>query len=332
MNLLLVMIGTGGHIIPLLPLDSAFRKLGMKVWRVSRGVGVEKLLIPEPDLRVLLIPFSGRSPIEKVRSLVLILLAGMKLGRFMKTKRISGVIASGSYGSLPAILAALWLRIPYFLIELNRIPGRVVRLFAARARAVFTTLPLARRIRGTVIVTGVPLRNGFRQLQRRGEYLLILGGSQGARFLNRLALYLEERIEERIVVIAGTRDYEWLSQTAKRLEVIRFTNRPWDYLRGAKLVIGRAGGLSTYELAYCRVPMILIPYPYATDDHQRVNAEYWMKKGAAIVVEEGPVGEVGDRIIEIIKAKRYEALRTDPPPPDGRERIVREVIRLCSAR
>ena len=323
MNLLLVLIGTGGHIIPLLPLIPELKREDFKVFTVSRMVGVERKLVKDPDLIITLYPFLGP------KAILALIIATIRVYRFMKIKKIRAVLASGSFGSVPAIVAAILLRTPYFLLELNRIPGRMVRVFATRARAVFVALPLVRGLKGRVIETGLPLRDGFKELKAQGDYILIMGGSQGARFLNHLAIYLSERTDEPIQVITGLRDYEWMRKKGDGLEVIPFTEEPWAVMRSAKVVISRAGGLATYELASCQIPMILIPYPYATDDHQRINGDYYVERSGALVIEEGTVEEVGDQILSILKSKEYIRLRMRTPPVDGRDRIIHEVKRLC---
>ncbi|HIE06078.1 MAG TPA: hypothetical protein EYP58_04685 [bacterium (Candidatus Stahlbacteria)] len=332
MNLLFVLIGTGGHIIPLLPLISGLKHEGIGVRTVTRLVGVERHLVANPDLVVNLASFSGKPLMIKIRSLVTILITTIRITTFIRKHNIKGVVASGAFGSVPAILAAIYLRIPFFLIELNRIPGRVVRLTSRRAKAIFVAVPLDVELKGKVIVTGVPLRSGFLDLKREGGYVLVMGGSQGATFLNQLALHLDGKVDRDILLICGDRDYEWVRRQARDVEVISFTDRPWDYLAGADLVIARAGGLSTYELAYCRVPMILIPFPYATDQHQLANGQYYAEQNAAIIVKQGDPEDIASQIVKIIREGSYRSLAMRTPLGDGRERIIKEVKRLCSVR
>jgi UDP-N-acetylglucosamine--N-acetylmuramyl-(pentapeptide) pyrophosphoryl-undecaprenol N-acetylglucosamine transferase len=89
-------------------------------------------------------------------------------------------------------------------------------------------------------------------------------------------------------VITGMRDFHWVKEQlrARPVEVIGFTDRPWSYLEDATLAVSRSGSNTVYELLTIGIPMILVPFPYATLDHQLANARYLEEKGAALVIEE----------------------------------------------
>jgi UDP-N-acetylglucosamine--N-acetylmuramyl-(pentapeptide) pyrophosphoryl-undecaprenol N-acetylglucosamine transferase len=220
------------------------------------------------------------------------------------------VVGLGGYASAPIVWAAARACVPIVLLEQNVIPGRTTRWLASSAAVVCTSfaeatdrLPSAKRVE----VTGNPVRQEISRLTPEVRQpaappmeLLVLGGSQGADSLNEAVLAAVGQVREqlvgwRIVHQTGPRladsvrlAYQQLSVDA---EVQPFFDDMAARYRAASLVISRAGATTIAELTCCGLPMVLLPYRHAADDHQRANANSLQTRGAAIVVEHGATTE-----------------------------------------
>lgn len=288
-------IGTGGHYFPALVVAFA---LAARKWDISflaRPDGPEGKIARSYGLNAFFVPasgFYGKSARSKVRFLWSLVRAVLRLVPL--TKQSIGV-AFGGYGSLSLIIACLINRRPFYLFEPNRIPGRATRLFSRRARRVFLGLPLGRPISGRTLVTGIPIREEFKvkipvaKKAPPSKTILIIGGSQGARRLNQLGIELQNILPKdyRIRIISGERDYDWVKNHRNgRTDVIPFTPTPWEEFRGSEVIVSRSGALAGYEILATGRKTVFIPFPYAVDDHQFHNAQYFAEIGKAQLVEE----------------------------------------------
>jgi UDP-N-acetylglucosamine--N-acetylmuramyl-(pentapeptide) pyrophosphoryl-undecaprenol N-acetylglucosamine transferase len=297
--------GTGGHVVPALAFAEALKEAGASVRWVGARRGVETRLVPQagwPLLALDLRPWRGRwyRPIVFVP---LLLAALVPLGRFFRRVRPGAVVAFGGYASAAAALAALLFRRPLVLHEQNLVPGWTSRLFAPWARLVFVADRDVLAGHGRVRAVGVPVRRAFLDLpppevrfqDRRGPLrLLVLGGSQGARSLNRL-------VPEALGLLPDPRNLTVVHQTGPAgLEETRaryaragieaelapfFDDMPERYA-AADLALCRAGAATLAELAAVGLGAVLVPFPHAVDDHQRANALRHAEAGAAQVVDE----------------------------------------------
>lgn len=294
-------IGTGGHYFPASVVAQELRNHNMKVIFLVRAGKAEEKLAAKYSLTTFRIQahgFFGKSLYGKCLSILSIALSVVTL--LTLTKKVIGV-AFGGFGSIPLIIACLINRSPFFLFEPNRIPGRTTILFAKKAECVFLGLPLVVPLDARCEITGIPMRSEFKKypiekktrnsLQKRA---LFLGGSQGARRLNELALKVREQLPDDyfIVIVSGKRDFNWVSKEQdSRTKVIAFTFTPWQEMREADIIISRSGALAGYEVMTSGKPVIFIPFPYAIDDHQYYNAEYFTQTGNAIILREESLSE-----------------------------------------
>ncbi|MBW1645590.1 MAG: UDP-N-acetylglucosamine--N-acetylmuramyl-(pentapeptide) pyrophosphoryl-undecaprenol N-acetylglucosamine transferase, partial [Deltaproteobacteria bacterium] len=218
------------------------------------------------------------------------------------------IIGLGGYASAPVLAAARLAAVPVVIQEQNAFPGVVNRCFAPLVDAVFTAFDEAgRRLRGRrVINCGNPVRRDFLAAgDGTGETaptapddrlsLLVVGGSQGARSLNRtvppaVARLQAEGLSLRVTHQAGSREREKVQQLYAEAGVAAtvadfFPEMPRLY-RDAELVICRAGALTLAELALVGKPAVLVPYPHAAHNHQEYNARVFADRGAAVMVRE----------------------------------------------
>jgi UDP-N-acetylglucosamine--N-acetylmuramyl-(pentapeptide) pyrophosphoryl-undecaprenol N-acetylglucosamine transferase len=230
------------------------------------------------------------------------------------------VVGVGGYASGPAVLAALLLRIRTMIMEQNHFPGATNRWLAPRVNAVCLPSEAAReRLGGLGTVTGNPVRAEFFDI---GEppggsalSLLVFGGSRGARSINTALAEAAEALSRldpppRIVHQTGTEDDQptrdsYADYPRGQYEAIAFLEDMPARLAAADLVVCRAGASTLAELAAAGRPAILIPYPFAADDHQRHNAETVRRSGAAVVIRDDELD--GGRL-----AKHIEELAADP--------------------
>ncbi len=219
----------------------------------------------------------------------------------MRTFKPDLIVAFGSYYTLPVLIAARALKIPYIIHEQNSIPGRVNRLFAKGARLTAIHFPeAAKLLAGKSVEVAMPLRPDFykrwdRQNAKKAygfdetkPVLLVFGGSQGAEGINRL-FYLSADQLKRFQVLHFTGGEEWKNKLTTRYQengvkavVVVFEKEMSKAWGAADLVVSRAGAASIAEQIACEVPGILIPYPYAMDQHQNFNADYLVRIGGAI--------------------------------------------------
>ncbi len=286
--------GTGGHIFPALALADELIKRGAEIVWVGRPQGLESELALKRGFRFEPVPaagFSGLGILGKARWLWAFLRAFIRSCSLVRGLDPDAVIAAGGYVSAAPLLCAEFSGKAFFLLEQNRIPGRVTKLFAWRARGCFFAFPPVMGTGDNCIVTGNPLRKEITAGHRHddGRTVLVLGGSQGARALNLAAIDLAAALTNfRFIIITGRRDYNLVKSRIRsgNCELVDFTDRPEEFYTQATIAISRAGGMVLSELVTFGVPTILVPFPYATDKHQDANAEYLASVGAAIVLDQ----------------------------------------------
>lgn len=348
--------GTGGHVTPALALGEAIAARGDEVLFIGSSCGLESRLVPLAGFRLEALPsqqFMGRDLWGRLRGGISILRSVGLARRVMREFKADAVVSVGGYAAMPAALAAWTSRRPLFLVEPNAIPGRVNRLTARFARTVFIGFEESRRSlpAGTEsLCVGVPLRRALYEAFAKNERaglpatplrLLVFGGSQGARQLNENVPEALARLTKNCVEVfhqTGESDRESVSTRYAELgisaEVVAFeVDMPKRY-RWADLAICRAGALTVAELALAGMPALLVPYPFAADDHQAANARALEAAGAARRLEARPLDPtaLAQAIAEFVKSPgRLGAMReaaTRLAHPNAAE----EIIDHCVAR
>ena len=308
--------GTGGHAIPALCVADELRARGATVEFIGSTGGIERDLVPKAGYNLRILPLAGLSggPIARTRASLLFLKALRRCYTILKDLRPGAVLGVGGYASAPAVLAASTLKIPTFLHEQNSVPGRVNRFASRFTNEVFVTFPEARRhLRDTSLV-GMPTRKEFfavskeKAVKRLGlepPVVLIFGGSGGALKLNLAAVeaFGGSETPYTIVQISGRRDFARLSTNNPRHRIVEYEEEIWHTLAASEVVLMRAGAGSLFDVAATGRAVILIPYPYATGDHQLHNARYFTERGAAELVldDEVTANSVRARVEDLLK-------------------------------
>ena len=302
--------GTGGHVIPAIAIAQELQKLYQaEVEFIGTARGLENRLVPAAGFPLRLIKVGALNRVSfttRLKTLLDLPRAVITSGRFLNEFQPDVVIGVGGYASGPAMLAAIRKRIPTLAFEPNLVPGfanRVVARFVSAAAVHFEQT--AERFRNAV-VTGVPVRPAFFQIAARkydlsNPTLLVFGGSQGARAINKAvpgtALMLANRIPGlRVIHQTGERDYNDVlaeySQAGFAAEVHKFIDDMPAFFARADLILCRSGASTVAEVAAAGKPAVFVPFPLAADDHQRRNAEAMERAGAAVVLEETRLDEV----------------------------------------
>jgi UDP-N-acetylglucosamine--N-acetylmuramyl-(pentapeptide) pyrophosphoryl-undecaprenol N-acetylglucosamine transferase len=293
--------GTGGHAIPALCVADSLVALGARVEFVGAESGIERDLVPRAGYALHSLPLAGLAggPVARARAALLFARALALCRRILREFRPGAVLGVGGYASAPAVIAASTLKIPTFLHEQNSIPGRVNRAASRFTSEVLVTFPAAaERLRGARWV-GMPTRGEFFGASREAALaelgleppvVLIFGGSGGALKINLAAAEaFGSSTPYSVVQISGRRDYPRLSTRNPRHRILEYADDIWRYLAAADVVVIRSGAGSLFDTAAARRAAILIPFPFATGDHQLHNARYFTEKGAAELMMDSEV-------------------------------------------
>jgi UDP-N-acetylglucosamine--N-acetylmuramyl-(pentapeptide) pyrophosphoryl-undecaprenol N-acetylglucosamine transferase len=271
--------------------------------------------------------------------------------RLVRRMRPDVVVGAGGYVSVPVVLAALAQRIPVVLLEQNAVPGRATRMLARRARVVAASFAetAAHLPHAQVVHTGNPIRAEVRAITSRpiGDRLrsiLVTGGSQGARRLNRavagcMVELLRTDPELSIVHQCGSLDYEAVERAAAALPpplAARYIARPFFddmavRIAQSDLVVMRAGGSSIAECAALGRPMIVVPYPHA-GGHQRHNAAPYVAAGAAMLIDDAECtperlgAEIAALVADPMRWREMAASSAALGLPDATDSVVRLIV------
>ncbi len=280
--------------MPALAVADALRAEGADVVFVG-GERAELQLVPEAgyELRTLrVVPLPRRRPVRAARAALIDARAVTRAGALLGDLRPAAVMGAGGYVAGPVGLAAVLRRVPLVLSEADSHLGLTNRLLAPFARRLCLAFPVPGREGRRYRVTGRPVpppatdRAAARErfgIAEDETCVLVCGGSQGARSINHAAVEAFAGARFRVLHAAGERDLPGLQAPGAHYDLRGFISGFGEALLASDLVVSRAGG-SIFEIAAHGRPAILIPYPYATADHQTANAHYMAQAGAAVVI------------------------------------------------
>ncbi len=303
-TLMIMAGGTGGHIFPALSVADYVRAQGWKVVWLGSRAGMEARIVPPRGYDMAWIRFSGvrRSGFLPMALLPLnLLIAFWQSARAIFAHRPDVVLGMGGYVAFPGGMMASLLNRPLALHEQNSIAGLSNRVLSHVADKVMVAFPGAFGERSKAEWTGNPVREDIaavappeqRYAQRSGPLrLLVLGGSQGAAILNEVmpkAMALVATASRpHVVHQSGAAHIETVRANYERArvqaDVIAFVDDMAARYAEADLLVCRAGASTIAELAAAGVPAVLIPFPYAVDDHQTHNARFLSERGGAVLI------------------------------------------------
>ncbi|MBC7925821.1 MAG: undecaprenyldiphospho-muramoylpentapeptide beta-N-acetylglucosaminyltransferase [Bryobacteraceae bacterium] len=317
--------GTGGHVIPALAVAQELQKRGHESVFFGTTAGYEFRLVPAAGFSLELIRIGGLNRVSAAqifRTLWQLPSSTLQVWLWMGRNQPGGVFSMGGYVAGPVVLAGLLRGLPLVAMEPNAVPGLTNRK-AARwvSRALISFEETAAFFpQGRSERTGLPVREAFFQAYEPRESarpftILITGGSQGSRTLNNASrdswrLFAECGYKLRIVHQAGRGNVSALSGAPAFVELTEFIQDMPAVVAEADLVISRAGASTVSEMAAAGKPTILVPFPFAADDHQRKNARAMERLGAARMIEDKEM--TGERLFtEVIRLlEAPESLRS----------------------
>jgi UDP-N-acetylglucosamine--N-acetylmuramyl-(pentapeptide) pyrophosphoryl-undecaprenol N-acetylglucosamine transferase len=292
--------GTGGHVIPAIAVAREIVRLGHVAQFVGTERGVEARLVPAAGFPLAKIRVGGvknLGVLTKLNSMCRLAIETLAQWRCFGVWKPAAVFSMGGYVAGPPVLAALVRGVPVVVMEPNAVPGATNRWIARWVRRALISFEETRRFfpPDRTELTGLPVRAEFFAIpakQPGAEFtILITGGSQGSRTLNQAArdswqLFREAGVPVRFILQTGTPMHDELAKefatTGLSGEIVPFiTNMPAAFAQ-ADLIVSRSGAGAVSELAAAGKPSILIPFPFAADDHQTKNAEALERAGAAI--------------------------------------------------
>ncbi len=342
--------GTGGHMFPAQALAHELLARGLEVALVTdrRGGGFGPELAQVETHRISAGAIAGEGPLGKVANILRLGMGFLQARHFVKARRADTAVGFGGYASVPAIMAASRLGLRVVLHEQNAVLGRANRLLAARANAIATSFAkvggvpagCAARVR----VTGNPVRPAIAALAHRPYAvpdgastirILVTGGSQGAEVFNKVVpealCRLPEALRARIQVSQQVRG-PVLEQVAAaydagglRHELRGFFDDMPERLAAAHLVVCRAGASTVSELAAAGRPGVLVPYPFAADDHQSANARQLADAGGGWMIPQSALSAA-------YLAERLTSLLSNPALLAKASRCARAAARDNAAR
>ncbi|MGF1609754.1 MAG: undecaprenyldiphospho-muramoylpentapeptide beta-N-acetylglucosaminyltransferase [Kiloniellales bacterium] len=313
--------GTGGHMFPAQALARALLARGQPVALITdrRGAGFGPELPQAETYRISAGALLGGSAFKKLSGVASLAMGYFQAKRLLRELDASAVIGFGGYASVPAAFAASRLGIRVVLHEQNAVMGRANRLLAKRATVIATCFAEVEALQPgpqtRVVLTGNPVRPAIAALARRpypvpGEgdrlRLLVTGGSQGAKVFNevvpaaicRLPEHLRRRLQISQQVPGGALDAvaARYRECGVEASLAPFIEDMPERLAAAHLAICRAGASTTAELTVAGRPAILVPYPFAADDHQTANAHAMTEAGGGWLLPQSSL--TADRLAE----------------------------------
>ena len=312
--------GTGGHIMPALAIADALEKqYQAELLFVGTARGLESRLVPQAGHRLELIKVGQLKNVSlatRLRTMLDLPMSVLHCRSLLRQFRPDVVIGVGGYASGPAMIAAILSRTPTLAVEPNAFPGLANRLVGKRVSAAAVNFDPALKYFRNAQVTGIPVRAEFFQLHPRPEnappHLLVFGGSQGARLLNRTMPQIASRLLEAVPGLtilhqAGARHaeetqaaYAASGADPARWQVHAFLDDMARRFEAADLVLSRSGASTVAEEMAAGKPALLVPFPGAADDHQRKNAEVMAEAGAATMLIEAET--TPDRLLASLTA------------------------------
>lgn len=325
MKILIAGGGTGGHVFPGIAVAEELKAHhpNVEVLFIGGKRGIESTAVPEAGFRLRTLPTAGfpRRQMWRWPGAALVNLWGLlQAFLILLTERPKVVLGTGGYVSGPVSVAAKVLGVPLLLQEQNSIPGLTNRWLSRLADEVHLSFLEARSHfprRDHLKVTGNPVRRfilsgdrepGLREFRLSSQHptLFIFGGSLGAKRITAAAVdalrRLKGRVDVQCILQTGKDEFESVKATVEKEQlpatVLAFVKKMHLAYAAADLVVCRAGAMTLAEIAVCGRPSILVPYPYAAHDHQRVNAQNLADRGAAVVIEDAELD--GERLAKEI--------------------------------
>lgn len=300
-RLLIAASGTGGHLFPAIAIAEKLPDYEIEWLGVPNRL--ENQLVPKQYFlhTITVEGFQRGLGFSSLKILAKLIGSIWAVRQILKRGNFQGIFTTGGYIASPAVIAARSLGLPVVFHESNALPGKVTRFFGAWCSVVGIGFAVTANYlpRSRTVCVGTPVRSPFLvpgteigldlPIPEDVPLIVIFGGSQGAVAINKLVRQCAPAwfaAGAYVVHITGDQDPEVESLQHRQYICIPFYHNMAALLQRANLAITRAGAGSLAELAVCGLPAILIPYPFAAEDHQTYNAQEFTKAGAALMLQQ----------------------------------------------
>jgi len=355
--------GTGGHVYPALAcIEALLNKGKFDILYVGGHQGIENKIVPRFHYAFKKIWISGFQRTFTLKNILFpfkLLVSLLQSVIILSKYKPDVVVGTGGYVSGPVVYTAAKMGIPTLVQEQDSYPGLTTRLLARYSDVVCVpydeVIPLLKKVKGSIIVTGVPVRRSLQLPDRQSALkewdfrndlpvVLIFGGSQGAQSLNRAMLSIIPKIMRQSPVQllwqTGERNFDEIRQTSiagePGIQILDYIHSMEKAYAAADIIVSRAGAITLAELSMVQKPCILVPYPFAAAQHQEKNAETIAGLGAAIIVKEGEDFEeklagamntlLNDSQLATSMGQKWQKVYR----PDASEKIATEIINLMA--
>jgi UDP-N-acetylglucosamine--N-acetylmuramyl-(pentapeptide) pyrophosphoryl-undecaprenol N-acetylglucosamine transferase len=349
-KLLIAASGTGGHLFPAIAMAEQLPDYQIEWLGVPNRL--ETQLVPQqyPLNTIAVEGFQQGFGISSLRILGKLIGSILEVRKILQQGKFQGVFTTGGYIAGPAVIAARSVGLPVILHESNAFPGKVTRFFGPWCSAVAVGFEVASSYlpRAKTIYTGTPVRSQFLEagiestldlpVPEGVPLIVVFGGSQGAVGINKLVRQSANAWFDAgawVVHLTGDRDPEAESLKHPQYICLQFYNNMAALLQRANLAITRSGAGSLTEMAVCGTPAILIPYPFAAEDHQTYNAKVFTLPGAAVMFQQSDLTPeiLQNQVLELLQnseelRKMREAAKAIAVPDSAEKlaQLVREVV------
>ena len=327
-NILIMAGGTGGHVFPALAVADELRERGAQVSWLGTRRGIESDVVPRADIHIDYINVAGlrgKGTLDLIYAPLKLMYALMQAINVMRRIKPDAVLGMGGFVTGPGGIAAKLLRKPLLVHEQNAIAGLTNRILSSIATIAMEAFPHSLK---NAIHTGNPVRKNIAALfdKEGGESslkeihngklkLLVVGGSLGAKALN-------EVVPEALSQLTPEQRPEVWHQTGKKLfteteedyktheidaRVVPFIEDMAEAYQWADLIMCRSGAMTVAEIAIVGLASILVPYPFAVDDHQTSNARYLSEEGAAVLVQQSQL--TAEVLLELLQGMDADRIR-----------------------
>lgn len=353
--------GTGGHITPGIAIANALKEKGHEIIFVGTEKGMEVDLVPKAGYPI---KFIHAGWLQKGLSLknfktALEVLKGIaNVKQIIREEKIDFVIGTGGYVTAPVMIAALKCKVPTLIHESNALPGKTTKWLSGKVDTValgfmdaLKRLPKAKNAvftgNPTKFHVGVSKEEAKRKLGISKPLVLIFGGSQGAKKINDTMVEYINNVsitDYQMIYATGPKNYdEILSQVNGTCDNIKNGNvriekyiyNMDEVMAASDIAVCRSGALTVTELGIAGVPAILIPYPYAAENHQYFNAKTIADNGGGMIIEEKDLNchALEQAITSVLKDKeRYTKMQEAAIRKENVgaiDRILKEINQLC---
>ena len=363
-NIIIATGGTGGHLFPALTIGEKLKeeRSDLEIFFIGDAKVKYLQIFREKGFifrKVRVVKFPSQGFLNYLKFPFLLLHTLFQSFFVLFKVKPAVVVGMGGAASGPLLLTASFLRIPTLIQEQNVIPGLTTKILSRFVGEIALGFAETKKYLSgkSLVVTGNPLRQEILERKREEalknlnfspDYftVLILGGSTGAHSINLAAVVALDGLQEeekrlQIIHLSGEEDYQRVkriyAQSRIKALVFPFTGKIEDFYAVADLVVARAGAITISEITSRGLPVILVPYPYAKEKHQEINAQYLVKKNAAILIRDeelsGP--RLAQEILSLLKdKKRLIAMGENSKilaKPGAAEKVAERILKLMKS-